>query len=203
MLASSCSQLEVIGGSLSIPEIHVRPSTPSRRDPASLSSTNPSSSSAVNHPGARRGKVPLHMQPLSLRQQEGRRGEQDGSGERRGSDGLLPLIRSHSEPGLSSSTDTGKVFSVSLHTCVCVPNTVKLTPLPFPPPGDFTGSVGSKGISDRGSQTSTDTGDWRSRDHQSVLFNPGPQHQIREICIMYYVNSLSPSLSPVRSRPIF
>ncbi|XP_062321962.1 protein ENTREP3 [Osmerus eperlanus] len=130
MLASSCSQLEVIGGALSIPEIRVCPSTPSRREPASLSSTNPSSSSAVNHPGARGGRVPLHMQPLSLRQREGRRGEKDGGGERRGSDGLLPLIRSHSEPGLSSSTDTG----------------------------DFTGSVGSKGISERGSQTSTDTG---------------------------------------------
>ncbi|XP_028971899.2 protein FAM189B isoform X2 [Esox lucius] len=119
MLASSCSQLELLGGATSnqnsIPEIQVRPSTPLRRGSAS-NTANPPSFSAVNQQG--------NWVPLPLR----RRGAE---GERRGSDSLLPLVRSHSEPGLSSSTDTG----------------------------DFSGgSVGSKGVSVEGSQTSTDTG---------------------------------------------
>ncbi|KAJ8005037.1 hypothetical protein DPEC_G00142480 [Dallia pectoralis] len=122
MLASSCSQLENLGGATSnqnsIPEIQVRPSTPLRRCSATADPPT-SSSSSVNQQGGQGNWVPL---PLSRR----------GRGrERRESDGPMPLVRSYSEPGLSSSTDTG----------------------------DFSGlSVGSKGVSVAGSQTSTDTG---------------------------------------------
>ncbi|CAB1334550.1 unnamed protein product [Coregonus sp. 'balchen'] len=105
MLASSCSQLELLGGATShqrssILEKRVRPCTPLRRGSASASAAPPtSSSSAVNQPGCQGNGVPLPLQPLYLR----RRG---GGSERRDSDGLLPLVRSHSEPGLSSSADT-------------------------------------------------------------------------------------------------
>uniref|UniRef100_A0A3Q3SCB5 Family with sequence similarity 189 member B n=1 Tax=Mastacembelus armatus TaxID=205130 RepID=A0A3Q3SCB5_9TELE len=79
LLASSCSQLEAIGGSTSeqqssIPEIRVRPSTPSRQGAAPASSVPPTSTSLSG---------------------------------KRDSEGLLRLVRSHSEPGLCSSTDTG------------------------------------------------------------------------------------------------
>ncbi|XP_042161067.1 protein FAM189B-like [Oncorhynchus tshawytscha] len=131
MLASSCSQLELLGGATSrqrssILEKRVRPCTPLRRGSASApaSAAPPtSSSSAVNQQGGHGNGVPLPLQPLYLRRQGGR-------SERGDSDGLLPLVRSHSEPGLSSSADTV----------------------------DFSGgSVGSKGVRE-GSQTSTDTG---------------------------------------------
>ncbi|XP_031643262.1 protein FAM189B isoform X2 [Oncorhynchus kisutch] len=129
MLASSCSQLELLGGATShqrssILEKRVGPCTPLRRGSASASAAPPtSSSSAVNQQGGHGNGVPLPLQSLYLRRQGGR-------SERGDSDGLLPLVRSHSEPGLSSSADTV----------------------------DFSdGSVGSKGVRE-GSQTSTDTG---------------------------------------------
>ncbi|XP_071767335.1 protein ENTREP3 [Centroberyx gerrardi] len=131
MLASSCSQLEVIGGAASqqrssIPEIRVRPSTPSRQGSAPVSSAPPSSSIlAASEQGGQGNGLSLPRQPLYLRRRVGKN-EKDGESVRRDSDGLLRLVRSHSEPGLGSSTDTG----------------------------DFIGSVGSKD----GSQTSTETG---------------------------------------------
>nr|XP_029508300.1 protein FAM189B-like [Oncorhynchus nerka] len=121
MLASSCSQLELLGCS-SILEKRVGLCTPLRRGSTSAAPPT-SSSSAVNQQGGQGNGVPLPLQPLYLRRQGGR-------SERGDSDGLLPLVRSHSEPGLSSSADTV----------------------------DFSGcSVGSKGVRE-GSQTSTDTG---------------------------------------------
>ncbi|TKS82106.1 Protein FAM189B [Collichthys lucidus] len=50
-------------------------------------------------------------QPLYLRRRAGK-GEKDGEGVRRDSEGLLRLVRSHSEPGLGSSTDTVDFGSV-------------------------------------------------------------------------------------------
>uniref|UniRef100_A0A7N6C067 Uncharacterized protein n=1 Tax=Anabas testudineus TaxID=64144 RepID=A0A7N6C067_ANATE len=103
MLARSCSQLEAIGGSTSqqrssIPEIRVRPSTPLRQGATPASSVPPtSSSSAASEQGGN--------QPLYLRRKAGK-SEKDGAGVRRGSEGFLRLVRSHSEPGLGSSTDT-------------------------------------------------------------------------------------------------
>lgn len=106
MLASSCSQLELLGGTTShqgssILEKQVGSCTPLRRGSASASAAPAtSSSSAVNQQGGQGNGVPLPLQPLYLRRQGGR-------SERRDSDGLLTLVRSHSEPGLSSSADTG------------------------------------------------------------------------------------------------
>ncbi|KAJ8383784.1 hypothetical protein AAFF_G00214710 [Aldrovandia affinis] len=117
ILASSCSQLELLGGAgsqrSSIPQIRVRPCTPSRHG-----SDTSAASSVTNHGN---GPPILLLPPYPHRR---------GVGQRRDSDSYLPLVRSHSEPGLSSSTDTG----------------------------DFSGSMGSKGVSDEGSQTSSETG---------------------------------------------
>uniref|UniRef100_A0A8C7YKX1 Family with sequence similarity 189 member B n=1 Tax=Oryzias sinensis TaxID=183150 RepID=A0A8C7YKX1_9TELE len=108
VLARSCSQLETIGGasnqqSFSIPEIRFQPSFASSRGVAMGSSPVPppsfSAASEYDH-----GHL-LPLQPLSLRQRAGR-SEKDGETARRHSEGFLRLMRSHSEPGLSSSTDT-------------------------------------------------------------------------------------------------
>ncbi|XP_031432552.1 protein FAM189B [Clupea harengus] len=124
LLASSCSQLEQLSVATrasqcsSIPEIRLHPSTPSRHD--SSHSHAPASAAAQTDASDRRGTPP--MIPLQrLWHTSGRA--------RRDSDGPLQLVRSHSEPGLSSSTDTG----------------------------ELSGSIGSKGVSVE-SQTSTDTG---------------------------------------------
>ncbi|XP_067265439.1 protein ENTREP3 isoform X1 [Chanodichthys erythropterus] len=124
LLASSCSQLEFLAGSQHsfIPEIRVRPCPPSRRDSSSAFSNPPTT--AVSGPAQDRTdhtSGPLLLRPC-LREQIGR--------DRKDSDGFLPLVRSHSEPGLSSSTDTG----------------------------DFSLSGRSKGVSEGGSQTSSETG---------------------------------------------
>ncbi|XP_061572876.1 protein ENTREP3 [Cololabis saira] len=106
MLASSCSQLEAIGTSTnqqrsSIPEIRVRPSTPSSQGAAPPYSAPFASSTSV---ATEAGNRPLLLnQPLYLRRLAGR-GEK--AGENVSSEGFLRLVRSHSEPGLSSSTDT-------------------------------------------------------------------------------------------------
>ncbi|KAF7663022.1 hypothetical protein LDENG_00220400 [Lucifuga dentata] len=111
MLAHSCSQLETIGGSTSqqrssIPEIRIRPSTPASQGPASASSAPPaSSSSAANVQGGQGNGIPLTRQPLYLRRRAGK-SEKDGESVKRDSVGLLHLVRSHSEPGFGSSTDT-------------------------------------------------------------------------------------------------
>lgn len=114
MLASSCSQLEAIGNSdsqqrSSIPEFRVRPSTPSRQEAAPTSLAPPASfsSAASEKTGGQGNGPPLPGQPLYLRRRAGK-SEKDGEGVRRDSEGLLRLVRSHSEPGLGSSTDTGK-----------------------------------------------------------------------------------------------
>lgn len=110
MLTSSCSQLEAIGRSpnqegSSIPEIQVDPSTPLNQG-AILASSNPpfSCSSAAGEHG--NGPSLLH-QPSYLRRRA-ERSIKDGGNVRRQSEGFLRLLRSHSEPGLGSSTDTGE-----------------------------------------------------------------------------------------------
>ncbi|XP_077067493.1 protein ENTREP3 isoform X2 [Siphateles boraxobius] len=124
LLASSCSQLEFLAGSQHsfIPEIRVRPCTPSRRD-SSSAFRNPPTTALSGPAEDRTDQMPgqLLLRPC-LREQIGR--------DRKDSDGFLPLLRSHSEPGLSSSTDTG----------------------------DFSLLGGSKGVSEGGSQTSSETG---------------------------------------------
>ncbi|XP_068180318.1 protein ENTREP3 [Antennarius striatus] len=110
MLANSCSQLEAIIShqhQCSIPELRVHASTCSRQGTAPASSTPPASSSiATSEHSSRAGSgPPLPSQPSYLQQRPGKC-EKDGEGVRRDSEGLLPLVRSHSEPGLGSSTDT-------------------------------------------------------------------------------------------------
>ncbi|XP_076135465.1 protein ENTREP3 [Alosa pseudoharengus] len=130
LLACSCSQLEQLSDATrgshcsSIPEIRLQPSTPSRHDsslhhgPAAARPAAPAQTDASDH----HGNPALAMIPLPRLWHTSGRGRRD-------SDSPLQLVRSHSEPGLSSSTDTG----------------------------ELTGSIGSKGVSVE-SQTSTDTG---------------------------------------------
>ncbi|KAL7886676.1 hypothetical protein AOLI_G00043970 [Acnodon oligacanthus] len=126
LLVSSCSQLEMLGSAASqrssVPEIRVCPCTLSRRG-SSADTTSPRASASSNASQDQQGNAApvLHSGPC-VHQRMAR--------ERRDSDTLPPLVRSHSEPGLSSSTDTG----------------------------DFIGSVGSKGMDQGGSHTSSDTG---------------------------------------------
>lgn len=110
VLASSCSQLEVLSGSASqqrssIPEFRIHPSSQG----APPASAPPLSSSSADREmsGVQGFVLPLSIQPLYLRRRGGR-GERAREGVRRGSESLLRLVRSHSEPGLGSSTDTGK-----------------------------------------------------------------------------------------------
>ncbi|XP_062847976.1 protein ENTREP3 [Trichomycterus rosablanca] len=126
LFASSCSQLEMLGGAASIrssiPEILVCPCTSSRLG-SSSDATNVRSlgSSAVNQDQQGNAVMPgLHPGPCVYRR---------GGRDRRDSEGLY-LVRSHSDPGLSSSNDTG----------------------------DLSGSVGTKAVGDCGSNTSSDTG---------------------------------------------
>ncbi|XP_054904043.1 protein ENTREP3 [Poeciliopsis prolifica] len=108
VLASSCSQLEAIGNSPSqqqrfIPEIQVNLTDPSNQEAAPASSVPPppSSSAACEHGN---GLLPPHG-ALYLRQRA-ERSDKHGGTVRRQSEGFLRLVRSHSEPGLGSSTDT-------------------------------------------------------------------------------------------------
>ncbi|XP_047455585.1 protein FAM189B isoform X2 [Mugil cephalus] len=107
-LASSCSQLEAIGSSTSpqqspVPEIRVRPSTPLSQGAVPVSSAPlTSSSSAASEQG---NGPPFPRTPLYLRRRAGK-SEKDGENLRRDSEGFLRLVRSHSEPGLGSSTET-------------------------------------------------------------------------------------------------
>ncbi|XP_034030623.1 protein FAM189B isoform X2 [Thalassophryne amazonica] len=101
MLARSCSQLEAIGGSdsqqrCSVPEIQVRFSAASDQVPASASSA------ASEHAATGNG-LPLPRQPLYLRRNLGKK---DTENMKQANESLLRLVRSHSEPGLGSSTDT-------------------------------------------------------------------------------------------------
>lgn len=110
MLARSCSHLEAIGGPTSqqrssIPEIRVRTSTPLHQGAVPVSSVPPTSSSAASEQGGGIGSTLPH-QPLYLRRRAGK-SEKDGVSVRRDSEGFLRLVRSHSEPGLGSSSDTG------------------------------------------------------------------------------------------------
>nr|XP_046255981.1 protein FAM189B [Scatophagus argus] len=112
MLASSCSQLEAIVVSASqqrssTPEFRVHHSIPSRRGAAPASSAGPTSSSsaASEQSGGQCNGPLLPGQPLYLQRRAGK-SDKDGEGARRDSEGLLRLVRSHSEPGLGSSTDT-------------------------------------------------------------------------------------------------
>ena len=119
MLASSCSQLEAIGSPdnqqrTSSPEFRVRPSTPLSQGAVPPSFAPPALSFlAASEPSH---GPPLPHQPLYLRRRAGR-SEKDGDKVRRRSEGFLRFVRSHSEPGLSSSTDTGESDS-DLNTVV-------------------------------------------------------------------------------------
>lgn len=138
MLASSCSQLEAIVVSASqkrscIPEFRVHPSTPSRQGAVPNSSAPPTSSSSADggQSGGHGNGPPLTGQSLYFRRKAGK-SEKDGGGARRDSEGLLRLVRSHSEPGIGSSTDTGKSdrkLSMSLTLIFQCPYTVLLSPL--------------------------------------------------------------------------
>lgn len=114
MLASSCSQLEAIAVSDAqqqscIPEFRVHPSTPLHQGALSTSTAPPALSSAAGRAqSGGQGNKPLFQgQPLFLRRRAGKI-EKAGQGVRRDSEGPLRLHRSHSEPGLCSSTDTGE-----------------------------------------------------------------------------------------------
>lgn len=108
LLAYSCSQLEILGVAAStrssVPEILVCPCASSRRG-SSSDTTNPQAlpSSGVTRDHQCNMAPGLH--PVSYARRRCGRDSRD-------SESLLPLVRSHSEPGLSSSTDTG--------VCVCV-----------------------------------------------------------------------------------
>lgn len=95
LLASSCSQLEAMVVAPSqpfscTPEFYVSPPTPSHQGALPPSSTPPTLSSPAV--GSQRRAL--------LR-------ERDVEGSARDSKACMQLVRSHSEPGLGSSTDTG------------------------------------------------------------------------------------------------
>uniref|UniRef100_A0A3B3TP14 Family with sequence similarity 189 member B n=1 Tax=Poecilia latipinna TaxID=48699 RepID=A0A3B3TP14_9TELE len=110
VLASSCSQLEAIGNSPNqqqrfIPEIQVNLTDPSNQEAAPASSVPPpSSSSAACEHGNR--LLPPHGALYLRRRAE--RSDKHGGTVGRQSEGFLRLVRSHSEPGLGSSTDTSE-----------------------------------------------------------------------------------------------
>ncbi|XP_028649203.1 protein ENTREP3 [Erpetoichthys calabaricus] len=116
--ASSCTRLDTLGGSSvksrvnsssRVPEIRVRPSTPSRR----------------NSEGSLSSQGSSQLQPFPQRRHS------DQSRPPTPPRALMPhpLMRSHSDPGLSTSNETG----------------------------DFSASACSKGLSDEASQISSDT----------------------------------------------
>lgn len=103
LLASSCSQLEAImvaqtSQTSCTPEFHVSPPTPS-------------------HPGALppSSAPPTFTSPAVGGQRRALLSEKDGEGSVGGSKGCMQLVRSHSEPGLGSSTDTGTPAKKKLH----------------------------------------------------------------------------------------
>ncbi|XP_072536530.1 protein ENTREP3 isoform X2 [Salminus brasiliensis] len=125
LMASSCSQLEMVTGAASqrssVPEVRVCPCTPCRQGSSSDATSPRTSASSAAPQDQQSNAAPVFHSGTCVHQRGGR--------DRRDSDSLLPLVRSHSEPGLSS-TDTG----------------------------DFSGSVGSKGVGEGGSYTSSETG---------------------------------------------
>uniref|UniRef100_A0A8C2WJE0 Family with sequence similarity 189 member B n=1 Tax=Cyclopterus lumpus TaxID=8103 RepID=A0A8C2WJE0_CYCLU len=64
-------------------------------------------SAASEQSGGQGNVSPLLGQPLYLRRRAGE-SEKDGESVRRDREGLLRLVRSHSEPGIGTSTDTGQ-----------------------------------------------------------------------------------------------
>lgn len=107
MLASSCSHLEAIVVAAPqqpscTPEFQICPPTPSHQGALPPSSAPPTlSSSAV---GEQENRTRLWMQ------QRAPPSEKEGEASVRDSKGCLQLVRSHSEPGFGSSTDTGMTF---------------------------------------------------------------------------------------------
>ncbi|XP_075897074.1 protein ENTREP3 isoform X2 [Nelusetta ayraudi] len=106
MLSGSCSQLEVAAGAAAaaasdarqqprIPEFRVHPSTPQRQGAASASSA-----AGKGQSGGQGSK------PLFFRRKAGRSERAGPRGRGASRDGPPRLQRSHSEPGLGSSTDT-------------------------------------------------------------------------------------------------
>lgn len=125
MLARSCSQLEAIGGATSqqcssVPEIRVRPCTPLHLGAGPVCSVplNSSSSAASGQTGGNGPSLPHQL--LYLRQWPGK-SEKDGESVKKGREGFPYLVRSHSEPGLGSSTDTGDSDVSMKHLLVSFP----------------------------------------------------------------------------------
>lgn len=105
MLASSCSQLEAIVVASPqqpscTPEFQICPPTPSHQGALPPSSAPPTLSSIVV--GEQENRTRLWMQQRAPRSEKGEEGSP------RDSKGCLQLVRSHSEPGFGSSTDTGR-----------------------------------------------------------------------------------------------
>ncbi|XP_038140348.1 protein FAM189B [Cyprinodon tularosa] len=108
MFASSCSQLEAIGNSPNQqeqlnPEIQVNLTDPSDQDHVPATYVMPPSTSSANSEHENRLRPPHGL--LYLRR-KAERSEKNGGTVRRQREGFLRLVRSHSEPGLGSSTDT-------------------------------------------------------------------------------------------------
>lgn len=115
ILASSCSQLEAVGSCTSqhqssIPEIRVRPSTPS------VQGAIPASSAPLTSSSSATSEQPHPHQPLCLHRRAGKN-ERDGENVQKDREGFLCLVRSHSEPGLGSSTERGK-SDTNVNTCL-------------------------------------------------------------------------------------
>ncbi|TTB12809.1 Ras-related protein Rab-13 [Bagarius yarrelli] len=126
MHAYSCSQLEMLAVAASsrssVPEILVCPCISSRRG-SSSDTTNPQALPSSGVTRDHQYSIAPSLHPVTCAHWRFGRDSRD-------SEALFHLVRSHSEPGLSSSTDTG----------------------------DFPGSVGSKGLGESGSPTSFDAG---------------------------------------------
>lgn len=108
MLAGSCSQLEAIVVAAPqqpscTPEFQICPPTPSHHGALPPSSAPPTLFSPVvgEQGGEQENRTRLWMQRRAPRS------EKEGEGSVRDSKECVQLVRSHSEPGFGSSTDTG------------------------------------------------------------------------------------------------
>lgn len=110
-LASSCSQLEAVVAAAPqqpscTPEFQISPPTPPQRGALPPSSAPPTLSS----PGVGEQCGEPEIRTRLWMQRRAPRSEKEGEGSVRDSKGCFQLVRSHSEPGFGSSTDTGMPF---------------------------------------------------------------------------------------------
>lgn len=117
MLSGSCSQLEAAAAEAAasdarqqprVPEFRVHPSTPQRQGAASASSA-----AGKGQSGGQGSK------PLFFRRKAGRSERAGPRGRGASRDGPPRLQRSHSEPGLGSSTDTGEAVGKGVRIFFC------------------------------------------------------------------------------------